>query len=83
MAANIVLSQNTIDYALDILNRQAEYIETDSRHSKARREKQLSYYQGMHAMLSLLVQQAYTDDRLFLNVTGDNKHFICEKDQLY
>lgn len=82
MAANIVLTQNTIDYALDILNRQAEYIETDSRHSKVRREKQLSYYQGMHAMLSLLVQQAYTDDRLILNVTADNKHFICEREKI-
>ena len=76
---NITIKKSTIEFALDTVNKQYSYIKDDHRHSKTRREKQLSYYQGMATMLDLLMQQGFTDDTHFLWIDPDGTHSIKRK----
>lgn len=78
----ITIKRETLKYALHILNIQAGYIQADENHSKIRREKQLSYYQGMHAMLNLLVQQGFADKTFVLWTDSNYMHTIKRRSDI-
>lgn len=76
----ITIKKEALEYALLLLDFQCEYVK--SYDTKIQKEKQLSYYQGMHTMLNALVQQGFTDDSLFLWTDQNNKHSIKHKGEI-
>ena len=66
------MTENTIDYALAILDRQLEHTKT------ANSYEQKAYYEGLRSMLNICISNAYLDDK---RIECDHKgqHHIVTK----
>lgn len=71
---NITIKKETIEYALNLLNIQHDYIRKEKKGIPQNRQD--AYYHGMYTMLETLLTQAFSDDSIQLSHDCYFDHFI-------
>lgn len=77
------IRESTINYALDVLRAQREYIQLDKSGkaiNSAENLRQLSYYRGLLEMLKIVLTNGYEDPGAIICSLVNNKHCFREND---